>query len=112
MPHREYQTVVNKLAEARAERDALKAECERLNQVVETLGKYPGGWDQLFMGALETAKKLRAENARLRAALEDAQKWVFHFREQPEDNDDVLEQHRTNCRQVQKIISTALGEKP
>jgi len=50
---------------------ALMAEVERLNKAVDVLGKYPGGWDEVFMASYETAQKLRAENERLRAALEN-----------------------------------------
>ena len=99
MPHKEYQSVVNKLKETRAEVEQYKAqlstalnecldtvyrenslivalnkknaEVERLNKAVDVLGKYPGGWDEVFMASYETAQKLRAENERLRAALEN-----------------------------------------
>ena len=107
MPHKEYQSVVNKLKETRAEVEQYKAqlstalnecldtvyrenslivalnkknaEVERLNKAVDVLGKYPGGWDEVFMASYETAQKLRAENERMRAALEvyaDTTNWI------------------------------------
>lgn len=61
-----------------------------------------------FLESQRVVGELTIERDRYKAALEDAQKWVFHFREQPEDDDDVLEQYRVNCRRVQKIIDEAL----
>lgn len=85
------------------------------NAAMEERNQWEDDWKQMRDACAEQDDEigvLKAENERMRAAMEDEQKWVFHFREQPEDNDDVLEQYRTNCRRVQKIISTALGEKP
>lgn len=45
----------------------LRAENERLNKAIEALGKYPGGWDSVFMGCYDTAQKLRIENEQLKA---------------------------------------------
>jgi len=48
-------------AQFEIERDAARAEVERLNKAVDILGKYPGGWDQVFLKSYETAQELRAE---------------------------------------------------
>lgn len=46
------------------------AEVERLNKAVDILGKYPGGWDEVFLKSYETAQKLRAENERMKKEIE------------------------------------------
>jgi len=63
MPHREYQSVVNKLIETRAEVEQYKAQLSAaLNECLDTVYR-----ENSLIVALT---KLEAENERLRAALE------------------------------------------
>lgn len=70
MPHKEYQSVVNKLSEARAENAALKAENDATKDAIAREVIILSSSSELFQYVQSENVRLRAENARLRRALE------------------------------------------
>lgn len=48
------------------------------------------------------------EVAALKAALENIRKWINHFPHQMNNEDDVIDQYRSNAARVEKIINAAL----